>query len=206
MGASKLRNEELAKIKVLRKQGFSISEISAAINRCKATIAKRVVAIEVGPEFEKSWRSKRGGNTSRALARKEVARNNSTEIVGSLTKRDLLLIASCLYWGEGSKKDFSFINSDPKMINVMIVSLKKLGIDLNRIKLGIRIYEDIDSRKAKKFWQETTGLEVRSVDVIRGNKSGKLPFGMCRLRLTKGNDYFNLFSATVELISRIKPS
>ncbi len=144
----------------------------------------------------------------RAQLRRISARTKAHKLVGSLTKRDLLLIATCLYWGEGNKREFNFINSDPKMINTFLNSLTQLGLKKKRIKVSIRVYEDVSVHKAKEFWSRVTGVsetEIQRIDVIKGNKFGKLPYGMCRIRISKGNDYFNLLSATVELISNHSP-
>lgn len=204
MGSQRISIQELAKLKLLRKRGYSISEISRSLNRSEAAVAKRVSGIKVDPNFLAAWKAKRGGSSLRAQKRRKLASTKATNVTGKLTGRDLLLIAACLYWGEGNKRDFSFTNSDPNMIRVLVKCLKVIGVSKERIRVGIRIYEDIEAGKAKEFWAGVVGIEVDDiikVEVLCGRKTGKLPFGMCRLRISKGNDCFNLLMATVELMS-----
>ncbi len=189
----------------LRGTGKSIGEISVILGRSRATISKYVRGIPVLPEFQKEWLSKRGGNTLRAKERKNKASSQANHMVTKISEKESLLIATCLYWGEGNKKDFGFTNSDPLMVATLISCLTDLGLDKERLKISIRVYDDVDIRLAKAHWAKIVGIQenkILSVNILRGKKRGKLPFGMCRIRITKGNDYFNLLMATVELISK----
>ena len=70
--------------------------------------------------------------------------------------------------------------------------------------MSIRVYEDINTKDAKIYWARITGItpdRIISVAVLSGKKLGKVPYGMCIIRLAKGNDYFNLLMATTKLIS-----
>ena len=46
--------------------------------------------------------------------------------IGSAALTALALIAASLYWAEGAKKDFSLTNSDPEMIRVFVMILRKI--------------------------------------------------------------------------------
>lgn len=189
----------------LRNTGKSISEISGKIRRSKATVSKYIKGVPVLPEFQKEWLAKRGGNALRAQERKNIATLKAKRILGSSQSKEPLLTAASLYWGEGNKKDFGFTNSDPLMIATLIKCLSDLGLSIERLRISIRVYSDVDIESAKTHWAKVIGInsnKILSVNILHGKKSGKLPFGMCRVRIARGNDYFNLLTTTIELISQ----
>lgn len=195
---------EKKRIHKMRQEGFSLQEIAVACNRSKSTISHYVQGIEVLPRFQRVWKSKIGGSAIKANERRIAAYAQAVELAGGLTPRDQLIIAACLYWAEGNKTDFSISNTDPKLIEAFLNCLLKLGVTRDRLKVSVRIYEDINKNEAKEYWAKITGItpnEISSVNILTGKKKGKLRYGMCRIRLRKGNDYFNLLLATVKLIS-----
>lgn len=107
-------------------------------------------------------------------------------------KREAAIIASMLYWAEGCKKGFSIANTDPKLIKTFIDNMFiAFGLNLSDLKVSIRIYEDLNRAECLRFWSKVTGVELSlaetSVNVLKGAKEGKLQFGMCRIRIKKGN-------------------
>ncbi|TSC80784.1 MAG: Uncharacterized protein G01um101429_93 [Parcubacteria group bacterium Gr01-1014_29] len=107
-----------------------------------------------------------------------------------LTRKDLALIATSLYWAEGSKKDFGLSNTDPDLIRLFLYTLRTtFGIQNSDLKISVRIYEDLNKKNCLKFWSEVTGIKLgkeTSVNVLKGKKKGKLKYGMCRVRVKKG--------------------
>ncbi|KKT92354.1 MAG: hypothetical protein UW94_C0019G0008 [Parcubacteria group bacterium GW2011_GWA2_45_14] len=195
---------EKGRIINMRRKGFSIGEIASVLKRGKSTIVRHVKGVTVSSAFYDTWKVKRGGSHRRATERRRQSYDKVLSKIGGLTERDMLIIAACLYWGEGNKKEFNISNTDPYLIETFLECLKKLGIAKSRLKFSIRIYEDIDQREAKRYWARLARIkpsDILSVNVLSGKKVGKLPYGMCRIRLTKGNDYFNLITATIRLIS-----
>jgi hypothetical protein len=159
----------------LRKKGYSYSEIMQKIPVAKSTISdwlhsvglskrqkqrlteKKQAAIRRGAEAK---RNKRILLTEeiKALARKEV---------GKITARELWLMGTMLYWAEGSKeKDYrpgsktSFTNSDPGMISIFLVWLRKIcKKNLNDITFDIYIHELQKDRAMEiiNFWAKEIG-------------------------------------------------
>lgn len=188
----------------MRQHGFSLKEIASGLHLSIGTIVRYTKGIDIRPEFQCQWKAKRGGSAKRAERRRQEASAKVQALLGKLTTRDQIIIAACLYWGEGNKKEFSFSNTDPYLIKTFLACLRKLGVQKSRLKISIRIYEDIDLDEAKKYWAKIASIkpsEICSINVLSGKKSGKLQYGMCRIRLTKGNDYFNLLAAAVKFIS-----
>lgn len=187
----------------MRRHGLSISEIALQTGCGKSTVARYIQGVEILPKFQNVWKSKRGASAKFAEKRRKESYLKAKELLGKLETRDQLLIASCLYWGEGDKREFGFSNTDSRLIETFVQSLFDLGLNSNRLKISLRIYEDIDPIKAKNYWASICHVQssqIVSVDVLEGKKLGKVPYGMCRVRIQKGNDYFNLLMATIRLV------
>lgn len=81
-----------------------------------------------------------------------------------------------------------------------------LGIPLSRIKIEIRLYEDLNLKKCISFWSSISGVshkEIKSVNIINGKKKGKLEYGMCRIRVSKGYNLLKYITAVREEAYRI---
>lgn len=119
--------------------------------------------------------------------------------VGTLSKRELLLLGAALYWGEGTKSGgvgrtprLVFTNSDPKMIETfMHFALHGLGVPLDRISGELHLYQSIDADTAKKYWSHITSIPVErfwSTYLQSRASAGKrptnrLPYGTLAIRI-----------------------
>ena len=121
-----------------------------------------------------------------------------------MSGKERLIFAVALYWGEGNKKDFGLTNSDPELIRVFVWSLENLfSIDKNRLRVSIRIFEDMNRAKCLDYWSKIIGLPVEkfvNVDILRGKKKGKLKYGICRVRILKGGDVLKYLVALKKVI------
>lgn len=192
-----------------RRIGHSIPEISLLVGVSKSTVLRWVKDVAIEEEYIDTWRSKQGGSKIGAQARWNIAGSQVRSLLPSSLGLDhYLLIASCLYWGEGNKEDFTFSNSDPEMVRVVIACLRYFSLATDDIKITIRIYEDMVSRQEEiqYFWIQKLGLPSGTIvkfTVLSGKKEGKLLFGMCRLRIRKGGKYLKLLQSTVSHIKSI---
>src|SRR3989344_3127122 len=193
------------RIVALRRSGKSIPEIVAETGVAKTTVQRYVLGIVVPPEYRKILREKQGGSKERAAGLRANILETSSRQLGDITDRDLLLLLVGLYWGEGTKRDFSVINSDPQLIQTFLYCLYSRGIKKDRISLSLRVHDDISINAAKKFWSATTGLALTSigrVEVIAGKKKGKLPYGMCRVRVRSGIRDRLMLQTAISLIGK----
>lgn len=194
---------EIKKIKSLRKTGHTLYEIKNIIKRSNGTISKYIKGVNISPLYKNYWKSKKGGSKARSDREWQNAKIKASEIIRSLNFGEKMLVLSCLYWGEGNKRELNVINSDPSMIRVIMSCLKDLGVPENEFKISLRLFEDIKKDKALDFWTKTLCLPknfIQKIDVIRGRKIGKLEYGMCRLRVRKGGRYFKLIISMIDLI------
>ena len=110
---------KIKKLQQLRKQGYSINELVAILQIPRTTVWHHVHKIKVSENFAALLKSKRGGSKIRKQKNIELAKIEAKEILKS-ADREMAIILSMLYWGEGSKKVCEFINSDGKIIEVYL--------------------------------------------------------------------------------------
>lgn len=193
MNGRKVTFDEVHKIKLLRSQGYSIIEIGKELKRPKTTIFRYIQGVEILPEFLKNWTGKRGGSRKRKILKEIKSLEEAKGLIRELSYREKFILLSALYWGEGSKKDFGLSNTDPNLIRVFITCLNDVfKIDKTKLRVSIRIYEDLDREKCLNFWSNVTGVKKENfinVNVLLGKKKGKLEHGMCRVRVVKGGDF-----------------
>ncbi len=95
-------------------------------------------------------------------AKKELAYQKISEMLGSFSKREMLIAGLFLYWAEGGKTRSASIdltNTNPDMLIFFIKWLKLFGIDKSLLKAKIHIYSDMDAGKQIDFWSRKLGLK-----------------------------------------------
>lgn len=152
---------------------------------------------------------KRGGSKKRKLLKLKHAFDEGRKTIGKLSYKEKLLFLSALYWAEGTKKDFALSNTDPDLIRVFVCLVKEiLGVNDDRFRISIRLYEDLDQNKSLSFWSKVVNMPKEkfvNINILPGKKNGKLQYGMCRVRITNGGDLLKRImgvnKAVVELFS-----
>ncbi|MBI2462750.1 MAG: hypothetical protein HYV65_00750 [Candidatus Spechtbacteria bacterium] len=205
-----LSKDQIAKIVSLRESGHSLPEIRRITSHSNGTVFKYIQGVSIKSEFFEYWENRRKSSVFRQLKAIQKADDDVKNILGEISQKEKILVAAALYWAEGAKRDSSLINSDPELLKVFIECLYELGIMRNNLSMSLRIYEDINQEEAIKFWTNVTRLsksQITSVDVLKGKKTGKLKYGMCRVRIIKGNHILKLFNslrhALVERITNV---
>jgi DNA-binding transcriptional MerR regulator len=203
MPKKSLTSFEIEKIKKLRETGHSLPEIKKLTKHSNSTVAKYIKGVSILPEYREIWRIKQGGSRARAEEKWKRSHLKAEKLLPVLTDREKLIILACLYWSEGNKTELNIINSDPALIKSFVLCSKLIGVKESDLKLSIRLYEDINIEKAKKNWAKILNLpvsQIRSVNILKGKKVGKLEYGMCRVRVTKGERHFKLIMSMIDLI------
>lgn len=177
-------------MKSLRSKGYSLPEISSAVDTPKTTVLRYIKDVPILPQYLDQWAGKRGGSRKKRLLQQRQAFEDGKELVNVPSKKEQMLFISALYWAEGSKKDFGLSNTDPELIRLFIQGIRDVfGVTDDRLRVSVRIYEDLDRDACLEFWSKIVGIEKEkfvSVNVLSGKKKGKLLYGMCRVRVTKG--------------------
>jgi hypothetical protein len=169
-----LRNKAVA----LRKEGKTYSEIMKIVPVAKSTLSEWLRSVGMVKEVKQFFTEKRrlaslrGGQAKR---RQRIERSNkifnlAEGEIGKLSKRELWLIGTALYWAEGSKEKegrpgsgINFSNSDPEMIILFLKWLTEI-VGVKKEEIGCEIYtHDIfhdEVGRFQKFWSQKTGLPI----------------------------------------------
>lgn len=190
MHGKKIDKKTIGKIKALRSQGYSLPEISQLVNVSKTSVLRYIQGVTVLPEYLENWAGKRGGSRKRRLLQERQAFEDGKVLVDIPSKKEKMLFLAALYWAEGSKGDFGLSNTDPELIRVFVNGLREVyDISDDRLRISVRIYEDLDREKCLDFWSRIVGIDKAkfvNVNILSGKKKGKLQYGMCRIRVRKG--------------------
>ncbi len=188
----KLPRELVNKIIERRSKGNSIPEISQALSIPKTTVYRYAKDVKVIAKYLKVLRGRKtGGSRNRMIRLQEEALRKGVEIVQELSKKEKILFLCAIYWAEGNKKELILTNTDPEIIRMFTNGLRELfGVSDDRIKVSIRIYSDLNQNDCLNFWSAVTKIpkeKFYKTYVLEGKKIGKLKYGMCRVRISKGS-------------------
>lgn len=203
MNGEKVSKEEVERMIYLRKTGHSLPEIGRTIGRGKGTVHRYVKDVQILPKYVEILRAKQGGSKARAIRGWNESVSKAGSLILPIKRRDKFFILASLYWGEGTKRDLNIINSDPFLIKTFVSCLYELGITKEQLRITIRIYEDMNKEKSIRYWANVLGVsedKILNVNILHGKKNGKLEYGMCRVRVTKGEKYFKLILSMIDLI------
>lgn len=205
----RIQSGDIVKIQNLRKKGYSIPEISKECSISKSTVLRYAKKVEILPKYYGRWIDRHNAGKIVAQRRWDAAVKESKVLIDDIDKKDWVLIVASLYWAEGAKRDFSFSNTDPKMVRVFISILRNIfGVKNEDFKISLRLYEDLDKNKCIRYWSGVVGFSLRgrvSINILKGLKMGKLQFGMCRVRVRKGGFLLKKFSAITDRINDYLP-
>jgi hypothetical protein len=92
-------------------------------------------------------------------------------------ERELFTLGVALYIGEGTKRrnDLRLANSDPLVIKAFLKFLRETcGVQENKIKAWLNIFDDADVELALKYWQDVTELPRRQFckTIVRPSRGG----------------------------------
>lgn len=205
--AKRISQEVIESIRKLRKQGLSLNEIRKLYPIGYGSIFRYIKDVEMFPQYRKSWLGKRGGSRRRKERLEAEAYEEAKKAVPVLTEKEMQLFLAALYWSEGTKTDFSLTNSDPEMVKVFTKGLKEvLKIPSTRLRVSLRIYEDLDKDRCLAFWSKITGIQPEqfvSIIILKGKKVGKLNYGICRVRILKGGNVLKYMAALKKRVIEI---
>ena len=194
--------QKIALIKELRRTGHSIPEISTETSLPKSSVFRYIQGVNIDNEYLTRLSDRRRASTIRKNRLVAESGRQASEMIASLSKNELSLITASLYWAEGAKKDFSFANTDPEMVRLFINSLRSnFNVQDEEIAISIRLYEDLNQENAINFWSNIVGFSLAGkvhINLLKGKKQGKLPYGMCRVRVRKASKLHKLMFSIIK--------
>jgi Helix-turn-helix domain len=225
---SKIKEREQAI--VLRNAGSSISEIARKLKVSKSTISLWCRDISLSKEaqelivYKSKHKSTAGilryteGLRQKRILETEVDFRKGATSIGTLTRRELLLVGLGLYWGEGYKhgsQEFGFTNSDPLMIVFYIHWLSVcFGIDRADLIARVSINESHEARvlDVESFWSKVTGVPLHQftkTSLIRSAskkvyKNTSEHFGTLRIKVRRGTRLRRQVLGAIRQLSKVR--
>jgi hypothetical protein len=182
----------------LRKNGCSITTISNNLKVSKSTaslwvrdiiITSNQIALLSSNRFsriaiEKRRKTRLENETNKRNLLIELSRQEPKFI----SKRELWLIGTMLYWAEGGKTQrglVRFSNGDPEMIKIMLKFFKTIcKVPENKFRAYIHIHPHLNSQLAEEYWSNVTGIPLnhfyktyKKVNISSKNTRNSLPNG-----------------------------
>jgi predicted transcriptional regulator len=195
----------------LRKEGYSYTDIQKMIGVSKSTLSDWLSNLKYTPNKivrDRLIKARIFSSLAKSKIKNESIARASIEAkdeISHYTERELLFVGLGVYMGEGTKTKgvVRIINSDPKIIRLMILWFKNVfGIKMDNLRLRMHIYPDIVESEAMEYWSRETGLKknqfMKTQVDLRVNKSlknkGRLPYGTVQLSIkAMGNKDWGVF-------------
>ena len=203
----KYKEKELA-IK-FRKEGFSYSEILQKVPVAKSTLSLWLRSVGLSKRQKQRLTKKKLSAALRgALVRKNQRKTITKKIkkeaineIKNISRRDLWMIGTALYWGEGHKEKLhgSLVqlgNSDPYLIKIFLKWLYEI-CKIPKSEIDFRIYLHETARhklkEVQQHWSKTTSFPAEDFQRITWKKH-KINTN----RKNVGKDYFGLLRVSVK--------
>lgn len=196
---SKIKLRE--KVIILRKRNLSYSQIKNKLGVPKSTLSSwlkdyplpKSIIIKLRDRNESRIEKFRQTMANKRESRLEKIYSEEKNSIKKLSKRDIFFTGLALYWGEGSKSDWSKIaitNTDPGMLNFFILWLKTIHkINKKDLTATLHLYTDMDIKKETDYWSKILGISdkqfrkpyIKNTNLSRINHKGGFGHGTCRI-------------------------
>ncbi len=166
----KLLEKERARI--LRRKGYSINQILEKTGYSKASVSVWVRDIVLTNKQKKkitqrgrsvqSIEKRRVNRLVNEYAKRRLLIDEAKKDIGSITQKDLRLIGTILYLGEGAKtkrNTVSVANSDPAVIKIMIRFLREVcAVPNTKFRGHIHTFAHANIEKTERYWSKITDI------------------------------------------------
>lgn len=181
----------------MRREGGTVPDIAKKLGVSRSTVSLWVRDLPLGDERIREGKIK-GGLAAAEVKRARISDEMSEVAIAvrsewPLVRNDPLIISGLsLYAAEGRKRRrksrnaAGFANCDPRIIQVMIRFLVRIGMDIDRLMFRIQLPNPptVDEEGAIEYWARSVGVErsmIRGVRVqpTERKRPPKYPHGVC---------------------------
>jgi transcriptional regulator with XRE-family HTH domain len=193
-----MKNKEKEDARQLREEGCSIKEISRKVGVSKSSVSIWTRNIVLSEEQQRGLSER--GRSKKSIEKRRMSRlkneadkrqkiiDKAKKRIEKISKHELLLIGSALYWAEGGKTQrgiVRFSNGDPRMIRLMMNFFEKIWqVPIEKMRGYIHIHPHLDEKRAERYWAKVSGIPLSRFykTYKKQNKASKglrdsLPFG-----------------------------
>jgi hypothetical protein len=207
------KEEEKRKAIAMRKRGKTYSEILSVVHVAKSTLTLWLHDVGMAKyQQQRLTQAKIDGQKKGALARRTQRITRQADIIGlaskeigTLSKRELFLIGTALYWAEGSKQkehnvsqQLVFANSDANMVQCFLNWLEIISVSKDDIYFELYAHKGDDIDRIAQFWSNKVYVSVsvlkQRLYLKKGNPKtprknvGEQYVGLIRVRVKKSAD------------------
>jgi len=219
------KTEEKEKAIELRKRGYSYSEVLKEVWVAKSTLSLWLRSVGLSKRQKqrltkkKLAAMKRGWESCRRkrLDITAMIKNKAKSDIGKISKRELWLMGTMLYWAEGAKQkennvsqDVQFCNSDPGTIKIFIKWLLDI-CKISKENIYFRIYLHENNKKrlndVQKYWSKVTQFPIKDFQKItwknhkistKRKNIGEKYFGLLNVRVKRSTNLNRKISGWIE--------
>lgn len=217
------KSKERLEARKLRESGISIKQIAKQLNVSPGSVSLWCRDIKLSDELikklEKNYRDpfygKRFDNVrkqkQKRILKTEKLNKKGQDLIGNISKRELLLVGVALYWAEGYKKDHQvgLGSSDPVMIKMFIKWLKLcFGYTTDDLIFRITVNQDHEYRigEITEYWSDFLGVPENQFSKpfyqkVKWKKIYDNPedyFGVLRVRVKKSLDFLRKIHGMID--------
>lgn len=175
-----IKKEKEKKLAIrLRKKGLSYNEILKKVPAAKSTLSVWLQNIGIGKKQKQRLTLKRKLAQLKAQAACRKIRTDKEKAiitaakkeVGTISRKNLWLIGTILYWAEGTKQKknnvsqrVSFVNSDPKMVILFDKWLREIcSWKKENLIYTLYIHRTANKEKDRKFWENLLKINIKKI-------------------------------------------
>jgi len=170
-----MKLEEKLLSRKLRKDGYSLNEIRLKTGFTKSSISLWVRDIELTADQKQRLSLKglkkedierrRQNRLAKEKTRKILIIKTAEKDIVRLSKKDLFIIGTTLYWAEGRKGIkgvVSFSNSDPRAIKLMMRFFREIcKVPEEKFRGHIHIHSHLYAKNAEKYWSNIAKINLK---------------------------------------------
>ena len=193
-----MKKEEQEQAQLLRKKGMSLNEIVREVGVSKASVSLWVRDIKLSDQQKKklsthgrsveSIEKRRINRINNTLKRHRVIVDEAKEKITTLSKQELLLVGTALYWGEGGKTNRGMArisNADPKVIQFMMRFFKEIcEVPPKKFRGHVHTFSHLNAENSERYWSRISGIPSEQFyktyskpSIASKGKRDSLPYG-----------------------------
>lgn len=159
--ARALRKKGMSMNEIIEKTGYSKSSVSDWTGDIVLTKQQRGRLSQKGRSLE-SIERRRKSRLFNELKKRQVITNKAKEDFSDLSQRDLKIIGSMIYWGEGGKTNHNIArisNSDPIIIKVIMKYFREVcGVPNSKFRASVHTFTHANLEKTIRYWVKVSGI------------------------------------------------
>lgn len=167
-----MKRIERDKARTLRRQGYSVKEITNALSVAKSSVSLWVRAIKLTAKQKKRLSEKghsleviekrRATRLGNEYAYRQVFFQGGIKEIDQVSRRDIFFLGQGLYLGEGAKysrANASFYNSDPRIIQIMMRFYREIcHVPDSKFRAQVLLHPHLNASRAEEYWSKISGI------------------------------------------------